>query len=566
MNSNFKPEEIVKFERYNKKLKKNVETSFPIVGGRLRLFHEDLAKSDSSQVAGGIDIEIIDRDREYALVKARVCIDGNAFTGIGMASKSRDSMIFPAIMEMAETRAIARALRFAGYGVEYTGAEEMQGVKNFDDSQRQDTREPSDVNTSRDVNDGMPEEETSGETSGEPSLKRQVWELVTKLYPSVQENYLADAVFSFVSTTMAKYEDGDAETVYKMVIDNQDRFAGAFGKFVKDAIPDIKSPGVVPEEKKVVIEPTPEGGDSEIQKKYQEERKEFLDATSGSAEKDPGIELKHEGGDSEIQKEHSRSMKAGADNMKIDPPAPAVDAGKVAKANIYRAMPDGISVAALNGTLAHLIKENEDYKASDIYSMVLDDIDGFMVMLKNWCSNNDVPSGLEPKTEAPAKLKKIEANEPDKKSTITGREFRKSWVRLDLENFNKFIIQNCDTFKEDREEYNAAVEKYDRLKAKSKDTENLVFPYLFSQDDAVKPEPKPHLTTENSILNEELIGEENIMEKYCLMFPDLSKKISEAMGINLTTGSLPEALKFNKKIEELLTEYENEHKKAYTEA
>jgi hypothetical protein len=30
-------------------------------------------------------------------------------------------------LELAETRAIARALRFAGYGVEYTGFEEMPG-------------------------------------------------------------------------------------------------------------------------------------------------------------------------------------------------------------------------------------------------------------------------------------------------------------------------------------------------------------------------------------------------------------------------------------------------------
>jgi hypothetical protein len=543
MNSNFKPEEIVKFERYNKKLKKNVETSFPIVGGRLRLFHEDLAKSDSSQVAGGIDIEIIDRDREYALVKARVCIDGNAFTGIGMASKSRDSMIFPAIMEMAETRAIARALRFAGYGVEYTGAEEMQGVKNFDDSQRQDTREtseeatpePTDTEVSQDVNDDMPKQEESPALGG-PSLKRQVWELVTRLYPSVQENYLADAVFSFVSTTMAKYDDKDAEAVYKMVIDNQDRFAGAFGKFVDDAIPDIKSADPEREEKK----------------------KEFLEATKEPAEVD--------------QEELNKSMKAAAENMKISPPPPAVDEDKVAKANIYRAMPDGISVAALNGTLKHLITENAEYKPSEIYQMVLEDIDGFVVMLKNWCSNNDVPSGLEPKTDKP--VLKIDAKEPvgetvapaNKQPAATGKEFRKSWVRLDMENFNKFIIQNCDTFKSDREEYDLAVAKFDRLKAKDKETENLVFPYYFDASDIP---PVAKLSTENSIL--EKAGnaggkpELTIMIEYLNTFPDLSGKISEALGIDLKTDIDSEALKFNEKIEQMLTEYEAEHNKVYQE-
>ena len=42
-----------------------------------------------------------------------------------MASVQRDEKIAPAILELAETRAIARSLRFAGYGVEYCSAEEV---------------------------------------------------------------------------------------------------------------------------------------------------------------------------------------------------------------------------------------------------------------------------------------------------------------------------------------------------------------------------------------------------------------------------------------------------------
>ncbi|MBF0526427.1 MAG: hypothetical protein HQK56_15195 [Deltaproteobacteria bacterium] len=42
-----------------------------------------------------------------------------------MASVDRDQKLAAAILELAETRSIARALRFAGYGVEYTGAEEI---------------------------------------------------------------------------------------------------------------------------------------------------------------------------------------------------------------------------------------------------------------------------------------------------------------------------------------------------------------------------------------------------------------------------------------------------------
>jgi hypothetical protein len=52
------------------------------------------------------------------------------FPGIGMASVERDHAIAPAILELAETRAIARALRFAGYGVEYCSAEEISHLGN----------------------------------------------------------------------------------------------------------------------------------------------------------------------------------------------------------------------------------------------------------------------------------------------------------------------------------------------------------------------------------------------------------------------------------------------------
>ena len=46
-----------------------------------------------------------------------------------MASIERDSEIAPAVLELAETRAIARSLRFAGYGVEYCSAEEVSHLK-----------------------------------------------------------------------------------------------------------------------------------------------------------------------------------------------------------------------------------------------------------------------------------------------------------------------------------------------------------------------------------------------------------------------------------------------------
>jgi hypothetical protein len=121
MNNNFNKDEIVIMRRKNKRTGKTEERQYPIVGGRLRLFHEDLENRESVKERWGVKTEIQKYENDVAVVTAVVTIEGNQFTGIGMASKQRDSMIFPAILEMAETRAIARALRFAGYGVEYTG-------------------------------------------------------------------------------------------------------------------------------------------------------------------------------------------------------------------------------------------------------------------------------------------------------------------------------------------------------------------------------------------------------------------------------------------------------------
>jgi hypothetical protein len=46
-----------------------------------------------------------------------------------MASIERDREIAPAILELAETRAIARSLRWASYGLEYCSAEEVSHLK-----------------------------------------------------------------------------------------------------------------------------------------------------------------------------------------------------------------------------------------------------------------------------------------------------------------------------------------------------------------------------------------------------------------------------------------------------
>ena len=119
----FREEEIVTLRHWDKKQGEWVENSYPKVGGRLRLAHEQ-----NETLA--INTEVIRYDENIAVVTANVDTTKGAFHGIGMASVDRDKSIAPAILELAETRAIARALRFAGYGVEYCSAEEISHLEN----------------------------------------------------------------------------------------------------------------------------------------------------------------------------------------------------------------------------------------------------------------------------------------------------------------------------------------------------------------------------------------------------------------------------------------------------
>ena len=118
----FRPEEIICLRYYDKKTGIWSESEFPKVGGRLRLAHE---------VNGTLDIntDIVQYDGKLAVVRAVISSDKGSFSGIGMASVERDAKIAPAILELAETRAIARCLRFAGFGVEYCSAEEVSHLE-----------------------------------------------------------------------------------------------------------------------------------------------------------------------------------------------------------------------------------------------------------------------------------------------------------------------------------------------------------------------------------------------------------------------------------------------------
>jgi hypothetical protein len=124
-NNQFRGDEIVIMSHVDKRTGEIVNRPYPKVGGRLRLAHEE---NGSLSIA----TEIVHHEETVAVVKALATTTKGTFSGLGMASLERDQRIAPAILELAETRAIARSLRFAGYGVEYCSAEEVSHLYNGD--------------------------------------------------------------------------------------------------------------------------------------------------------------------------------------------------------------------------------------------------------------------------------------------------------------------------------------------------------------------------------------------------------------------------------------------------
>jgi hypothetical protein len=113
--------------------------TFPVVGGRLRILHEN---NDNLC----IQTEIVKLDNDFAVVKAAVESHKGKFNGTGTASIQRDAKLADSLVELAETRAIARALRFGGIGVEYTGAEEVSHVPSIEpERQQSSSKEPESV-------------------------------------------------------------------------------------------------------------------------------------------------------------------------------------------------------------------------------------------------------------------------------------------------------------------------------------------------------------------------------------------------------------------------------------
>ena len=114
----FRQDEIITMSHWDKAVGAHVTTPYPKIGGRLRIAHES---NDQLSIIS----KIVSYDGCIAVVQATATTDKGTYSGVGMASLERDAKIAPAILELAESRAIARSLRFCGIGVEYCGAEEI---------------------------------------------------------------------------------------------------------------------------------------------------------------------------------------------------------------------------------------------------------------------------------------------------------------------------------------------------------------------------------------------------------------------------------------------------------
>jgi hypothetical protein len=113
----FQEHEYIYLAKYSNKTGIWSVNPYPLIGGRLRLAHEDVNNPDAE---GNITLNIATEEK---FIENKVLIRATVLTWKGMYSMSKLGTLDD--YEKIETMAIARALRFAGYGMEFTGAEEM---------------------------------------------------------------------------------------------------------------------------------------------------------------------------------------------------------------------------------------------------------------------------------------------------------------------------------------------------------------------------------------------------------------------------------------------------------
>ena len=164
VNSDFRDNELIEMTHWDKKLGKNIISMYPKVGGRLRLAHEDneqlsiVAKCISEDLEGDILSKYVTFEATVTTKKGILTAikTGNAFVKEKKTYKDKTYETISSNKEKLETISIARALRIAGYGVEFTGAEEMSDVSNSESPNESTNKGKSDAKTGENKQGGKP--------------------------------------------------------------------------------------------------------------------------------------------------------------------------------------------------------------------------------------------------------------------------------------------------------------------------------------------------------------------------------------------------------------------------
>lgn len=476
---------------------------FPNVGGRLRLFHTDISALDGGSKSNGVKTEIFKYDDDVAVVQAIVTLDGSEYSGIGMASKARDKRLYPAILELAETRAIARALRFAGYGVEYTGAEEMSHLGKAEVAEVVKPVESTPVEP--EIEEPVPHAEGSEIQDAALNLKQEVWKHIVSEWGSFSQPELVKAIQTFIGNIKSKRPDTLDSQIYESILNRRAEFAKSFNNLLDPRVKEEEEPKSDP-------------------KVYQEKKE------------------------------------AVAKKLNAVPPTEGPSkTEKMKKAQIFMQLPEGVNANAFKLTLDAIVKENKDKGTEIIYDMILGDFDGFVDMMVSFCAENSIDPGFtvvtNSKEPAPEKVKA-----PAKVSKKSYNEFRAQWINLTWKPFNTFIIENAEQFQEDKAEYDAAVGKFDRLKDKN-DASAMRFPYLFSHTESQVDDDKSILQ-ERAVDTRD--GDWAILDANKERFPKMCKVVAGAIGIQDPKDD-KELEAFLDEFEHQVTTFEAKNKKPYTE-
>jgi hypothetical protein len=180
---------------------------FPVVGGRLRILHETNERL-------GIQTETIKLDNDFVVVKAAIETQRGKFTGTGTASSQRDARLADSLVELAETRAIARALRFGGIGVEYTGAEEVSHVAGAEQEKEQTPiKEPEPLFREGNDNNKQEAKSTNGGTGKATQAQCRALFALSK-----RANYHNDDVAKMLAPfEVSRFEDLPREAASKLI-------------------------------------------------------------------------------------------------------------------------------------------------------------------------------------------------------------------------------------------------------------------------------------------------------------------------------------------------------------